>query len=40
MTGFMKAYCSILVLIFGLVMGSFYNVVGLRLPKRESLIKV
>ncbi len=30
---------SILVFIFGLLMGSFYNVVGLRLLKRESIIK-
>ena len=35
----MKIFYSIIVTIFGFIFGSFYNVVGLRLPKRESLIK-
>ena len=35
----MTIYYSICLFIFGLVFGSFYNVVGYRLPKGESLIK-
>lgn len=33
----MTIYYAIVFLIFGLVFGSFYNVVGYRLPKKESL---
>ena len=35
----MTIYYSVCFFIFGLVFGSFYNVVGYRLPKGESLIK-
>ena len=35
----MVIYYSIVVFIFGIVFGSFYNVVAYRLPKGESLIK-
>lgn len=35
----MEIYYSICFFVFGLVFGSFYNVVGYRLPKGESLIK-
>ena len=38
MGGFMKIYYMIVTFIFGTVLGSFYNVVGYRLPKEESLI--
>lgn len=34
----MEIYYTIVVFIFGMVLGSFYNVVGYRLPKGESLI--
>ncbi|MBP3765616.1 MAG: prepilin peptidase [Bacilli bacterium] len=34
----MKIYYMIVTFIFGTVLGSFYNVVGYRLPKEESLI--
>ena len=35
----MDIYYSIVTFIFGAVLGSFYNVVGYRIPKGESLIK-
>lgn len=35
----MTIYYSVCFFIFGLVFGSFYNVVGYRLPKGESLVK-
>ena len=35
----MEIYYSICFFVFGLVFGSFYNVVGYRLPKGESLVK-
>lgn len=35
----MEVYFSILVFVFGTLLGSFYNVVGYRLPKGLSLIK-
>lgn len=35
----MTAYYCITFFIFGIVLGSFYNVVGFRLPRNESLIK-
>lgn len=35
----MTLYFTIVVFIFGIVLGSFYNVVAYRLPKGESLIK-
>lgn len=35
----MTLYYSIVLFIFGAVLGSFYNVVGYRLPKGESLVK-
>ena len=35
----MEIYYTIVLFIFGTVLGSFYNVVGYRLPKGESLIK-
>lgn len=35
----MTIYYSIILFIFGAVLGSFYNVVGYRLPKGESLVK-
>lgn len=35
----MHLYYTIMAFIFGTVLGSFYNVVGYRLPKEESLIK-
>ena len=35
----MFIYYLIVTFIFGTVLGSFYNVVGYRLPKNESLIK-
>ena len=35
----MEVYYTIVLFIFGTVLGSFYNVVGYRLPKQESLIK-
>lgn len=38
MGGFMRIYYMIVTFIFGTVLGSFYNVVGYRLPKEESLI--
>ena len=34
----MEIYYSIVIFIFGIVFGSFYNVVGWRLPKGESLL--
>lgn len=34
----MVIYYSIIIFIFGICLGSFYNVVGYRLPKKESLI--
>lgn len=35
----MEIYYSIMAFIFGTVLGSFYNVVGYRLPRNQSLIK-
>lgn len=35
----MTIYFSIVFLIFGIVLGSFYNVVGERLPNNESIVK-
>ena len=35
----MEIYYSIVAFIFGIVLGSFYNVVGYRLPRNQSLIK-
>lgn len=35
----MEVYYSIVIFIFGIVLGSFYNVVGYRIPKGQSLIK-
>ena len=35
----MEIYYSIVAFIFGTVLGSFYNVVGYRLPRNQSLIK-
>ena len=35
----MEVYYTIVFFIFGTVLGSFYNVVGYRLPKGESLVK-
>ena len=35
----MEILVSIIVFIYGLVFGSFYNVVGYRLPKGESIVK-
>lgn len=35
----MEVYYTIVFFIFGAVLGSFYNVVGYRLPKGESLVK-
>lgn len=35
----MVIYYSVVLFIFGTVLGSFYNVVGYRLPKGESLVK-
>ena len=35
----MEIYYIVITFIFGTVLGSFYNVVGYRLPKEESLIK-
>ena len=35
----MEVYFTIIVFIFGTLLGSFYNVVGYRLPKGLSLIK-
>lgn len=34
----MEVYYSVVIFIFGITLGSFYNVVGWRLPKGESLI--
>lgn len=34
----MEVYYSFVIFLFGIVLGSFYNVVGYRLPKGESLI--
>ncbi len=34
----MTIYYATVFFIFGLVFGSFYNVVGYRLPKKESLV--
>lgn len=34
----MTIYYTVICFIFGLVLGSFYNVVGCRLPKKESII--
>jgi leader peptidase (prepilin peptidase)/N-methyltransferase len=34
-----EAYYAVLFFVFGTIFGSFYNVVGYRLPKKESLIK-
>lgn len=35
----MQIYYIVVIFIFGIVLGSFYNVVGYRVPKGESLIK-
>jgi leader peptidase (prepilin peptidase)/N-methyltransferase len=35
----MQIYYTVVFFIFGTILGSFYNVVGFRLPKQESLIK-
>ena len=35
----MTIYFSVVFLIFGMVLGSFYNVVGERLPNNESIVK-
>lgn len=35
----MEIYYTIVLFMFGIVLGSFYNVVGYRLPKHESIIK-
>lgn len=35
----MEIYYTIVLFIFGTVLGSFYNVVGYRLPKHESIVK-
>ena len=34
----MHIYCTIMAFIFGTVLGSFYNVVGYRIPKEESIV--
>lgn len=36
--GYMEIYYTIVLFVFGAVLGSFYNVVGYRLPKGESLL--
>ena len=35
----MTIYISLLIFLFGIIMGSFYNVVGSRLPQNKSIIK-
>ena len=35
----MTIYISVILFIFGIIMGSFYNVVSLRLPQNKSIIK-
>lgn len=35
----MEIVIAIFVFIYGLVLGSFYNVVGLRVPKGESIVR-
>lgn len=35
----MEMAYTILVFVFGLVFGSFFNVVGLRVPLKESIVK-
>lgn len=35
----MEVYYTVVLFLFGIVLGSFYNVVGYRLPKGESIVK-